>query len=130
MMNMEIYYPSILAKFNVKECCPICKNSLDIKNQYLYMKKYKDECSVCMKYNSVDTPYCLCEQSSDYMINAKIITCTYCNTYPKYSKRRNENCFQYDTNYSYKELYRMAKDKNIKHRSAMSKEELIAACCN
>lgn len=119
-----LYYPSILAKFNINtDCCPLCNNMLDVQNQYLYMKKYKDECSVCMKYNDVDTPYCLCEQSDDYIIKTKMITCHNCNSYPK--KCRSIPVTQTKC---YKDLYKLAKDKNIKYRSLMSKEELMAAC--
>ena len=123
---MEIYYPSILAKYNVKDCCPLCQNDLDIKTQFIYMKKYKDECDVCMKYNDVDTPYCLCNNADDYMLKCKMITCSNCNTYPKTLKC--SSCCHYEAGQSYKDLYKMAKEKNIKYRSFMSKEELYAAC--
>lgn len=125
-MNMELYYPSILAKYNVKDCCPLCNTCLDVKTQYLYMKKYKDECSVCLKYNNSDNIYCLCEQCDDYMAKAKIITCSNCTMYPKKAK---SVCCKYEVGLSFRDLYIMAKTKNIKHRSLMSKEELYAACC-
>ena len=121
---MELYYPSVLTKYNVKDYCPLCNNCLDIKTQFLYNKKYKDECSFCTKYNNTDSIYCLCECSEDYMTKTKMITCLNCNRYPK--KQKNKE-LEYTPSCSYKEAYKMAKEKNIKYRSLMSKEELCLA---
>ena len=126
---MELYYPSVLAKYNIKDLCPLCNSYLDIKTQYLYMKKYKDECSICMKYNNMDCIYCLCECSEDYTMKTKMITCNNCNMYPKKTKKSNYNeIADYNSAYSYKYLYKMARDKKIKYRSLMSKDELYVAC--
>ena len=74
---MDVFVPTILSNYNLIDKCPICRNKLDIKKQYIYIKKYKDDCIICNK-NVNDSIYCLCEFSENYMINSKIISCIKC----------------------------------------------------
>lgn len=95
--------------------------------QYIYDKTYKDECKTCMEYNNTDIIYCLCNNDNNFLQKQKISICDrFC------CKKKNRYDYVYNkpnktishSLHTYKELYLIAKNKNIKQRSLMSKDEL------
>lgn len=109
--------------------CDYCNCKLSINYQYIYDRVYKNDCEYCMNFNS-DNIYCLCNNDGNVLQKVKISTCENC------EKNNNNNILNdifinkgdyindNEIKYSYKELYMIAKSKNVKHRSVMSKEEL------
>lgn len=92
--------------------------------QYIYDKNYKDECKTCLEYNNTGIIYCLCNNDNNFIHKQKIHICDhfYCpkqNQIDYFDNKQNKTTY-----FTYKELYLIAKNKNIKHRSLMSKDEL------
>ena len=122
-MKIE-YFPKSLSEYNCMHTCPLCMNLLDIFEQYIYTRKFKDECVACTDFHS-DGIYCFCDNNGYYQ-KCKVI---YCNSCHQAVNQDNDLLNEDDKSvvYSYKELYTLAKQKNIKYRSLMSKKELYDA---
>jgi hypothetical protein len=120
-MKIE-YFPKSLSNHKFRTMCPFCFNNLNIYDQFIYTKKFKDECKCCTEQPN-ETMYCLCNNECFYE-KYKIIYCNYC--YDNEDKK--ESIYDHKCiNISYKDLYKLARSKNIKNRSIMSKEELYNA---
>lgn len=108
--------------------CAYCDCKLNINYQYIYDRVYKNDCEYCMHFNC-DNIYCLCNNDGNVLQKVKISTCENCeknnNTILNdIFINRDEYKHHNDIKFSYKELYTIAKIKNVKYRSIMSKEEL------
>lgn len=120
-MKIE-YFPNTLSSYKVDTLCPFCYNHLNIYDQYIYTKTFKDECPCCIDQPN-ESIYCLCNNNY-YYEKCKII---YCNNCHKNKETKNEKYEHKYVNVSYKELYKLARSMNIKNRSVMNKEELYNA---
>lgn len=122
------YYPNTLSKYNIsKSCdvCPQCNNNLNVRLQYIFDKRYKDECDVCAHSDLVEGIYCLCSSDNFYQ-KMMFVSCDCCADNDRIVDSHQQILPKpHKTNkHSYKELYMLAKNKNIRKRSFMTKEEL------
>lgn len=111
-------------------CCSVCGFEKTTCIQYIYDKCYKDDCKTCLQYNHTDIIYCLCNNNNNFIHKQKINICNHCsfckNDFEDQSCLLNKELSiqKKVITQSYKDLYTIAKNKNIKYRSLMSKEEL------
>lgn len=111
--------------------CRFCNFQKQKQCQFIYDKVYKEDCLICKEYNNTESIYCLCNNKNNFLEKKQVYICeNFCCCYNCSNTDINKTLIYTDlhdsciNNYSYKDLYQIAKDRQIKYRSSMSKNDL------